>query len=222
VRIPLFPLGTVLYPGLLLPLHVFEPRYRELVRDLMDLPTDAPRRFGVVAIREGREVGADGVRALYGVGCTAELRQVEARPDGRFDIATIGVDRFRLGPLEHSRAYAQADIEVLPEVRGPDAGVLAQVVDRLFHRYREAVLAGRGDAGRGEPPELASDPILLSYVVAAATVLDLPDKQALLEAASAADRLRLELRLLRREYAVLRRLPSLPAVDLARSGYGVN
>ncbi len=64
--LPLFPLGTVLFPGLLLPLHIFEERYRQLVRDLVRQPE--PRRFGVVAIREGRETGIDGVAALYEIG----------------------------------------------------------------------------------------------------------------------------------------------------------
>ena len=73
--LPLFPLGTVLFPGLLLPLHIFEDRYRQLVRDLADGPE--PRRFGVIAIRHGRETGVDGIQALYEIGCTAILRQVK-------------------------------------------------------------------------------------------------------------------------------------------------
>ena len=88
-RLPLFPLGTVLFPGLVLPLHIFEPRYRTLVADLVALPESEPRRFGVVAIRAGREVGADGVRALHAVGCTAELRQVQRHEDGRYDIVAF-------------------------------------------------------------------------------------------------------------------------------------
>ena len=71
---PLFPLGTVLYPGLVLPLHIFEERYRQLVGDLLDGPE--PREFGVIAIRKGRETGVDGVSALYEIGCAAALRQV--------------------------------------------------------------------------------------------------------------------------------------------------
>ena len=65
--LPLFPLPLVLLPGVVLPLHVFEPRYRVLVQALLELPDEAERRFGVVAIRAGREVGADGVRALHAV-----------------------------------------------------------------------------------------------------------------------------------------------------------
>ena len=73
--LPLFPLGAVLYPGMLLPLHIFEERYRQLVRDL--LAGSDPRRFGVIAIRKGRETGIDGVHSLYEVGCVATLRRVE-------------------------------------------------------------------------------------------------------------------------------------------------
>ena len=86
--LPLFPLGTVLYPGLLLPLHIFEERYRQLVRDLLDGPE--PRRFGVIAIRKGRETGVAGISSLHEIGCTATLRRVAEHDDGRFDLVTVG------------------------------------------------------------------------------------------------------------------------------------
>ena len=101
----MFPLGTVLFPGLVLPLHIFEERYRDLVRHLVALPADAPREFGVVAIRQGWETlpaagpattaPASAAVTLHEVGCTAELRQVTELPDGRFDIVTVGRRRFR-------------------------------------------------------------------------------------------------------------------------------
>jgi Lon protease-like protein len=96
VRLPLFPLGLVLVPGLLLPLHVFEHRYRVMVRDLLALPEEE-RRFGVVAIRTGREVGEDGVTALHHVGCTAQVRRVDPHDDGRFDVVSSGGERFACG-----------------------------------------------------------------------------------------------------------------------------
>jgi len=102
--LPLFPLGTVLYPGLLLPLHIFEDRYRQLVRDLLEGPE--PQRFGVIAIRKGRETGVDGVSGLYEIGCTATLRQVTELKDGRFDLVTVGTQRFRLGQLDDSPALS--------------------------------------------------------------------------------------------------------------------
>src|SRR4249920_379422 len=106
---PLFPLGTVLYPGLLLPLHIFEERYRQLVRDLLE--GQEPRDFGVIAIRKGRETGVDGISALYQIGCTTRLRRVMRHDDGRFELVTVGVQRFRLLGLDHSRPYLQGEIE---------------------------------------------------------------------------------------------------------------
>src|ERR1700745_1986969 len=100
--LPLFPLGTVLYPGMLLPLHIFEERDRHLVGALLARPE--PRRFGVIAIRKGRETGVDGVQSLYEIGCTATLRRVERHEDGRFDIVTVGTQRFRLLRLDHNRS----------------------------------------------------------------------------------------------------------------------
>jgi len=216
-RLPLFPLGSVLYPGLLMPLHIFEDRYRELVSDLLALPEDA-REFGIVAIREGRETGVDGITALYEVGCTARLRQVEAYDDGRFDIVTTGATRFRLHGLDDSRSYFQGDVELLDEPPGDEeATVVADGVRRLFGRYR-AVLTGDGD----ESQELPSDPGVLSYLVAAAMILDLADKQALLAATDVSSRLRAELDLLRRETRILRDLQMLPAVELTRSPISPN
>jgi hypothetical protein len=220
-RLPLFPLGTVLFPGLLLPLHIFEERYRLLVRELVDVPEGQPRRFGVIAIREGREVGAHGVRALYDVGCTAELREVQAYDDGRFRIVTTGTARFRLQSLDSSRPYFQGDVEFLDELRGDEAEVLSAGVSRLFLRYRAALLAAQAQPDSG-PPDLPDDAIVLSYLVAAAMVLDLGDKQRLLESPDAAARLRAELALLRREVAVVRELPSLPAVDLLSQSVSPN
>jgi Lon protease-like protein len=206
-RLPLFPLGTVLFPGVLLPLHVFEERYRQLVRDLLVAPHEQ-RAFGVVAIREGREVGADGVRALHAIGCVARLYRAEPYADGRFDIVTTGDQRFRLDHLDESQAYLQGEVTLLGEPDGPDVQQLAGQVEKVWAGYRTA-LGGVDD----EAPE---DARALSYLVAAGTVLDLGEKQRLLEAADTATRLRAELALLRRETALLELLPSLPAVELTR------
>ena len=99
-RLPLFPLATVLVPGLVLPLHVFEPRYRELVERLMALPEGATRQFGVIALRAGAEGEGEGTGALHAVGCTAELREVTPYADGRFDIVSVGETRFRLTEIQ--------------------------------------------------------------------------------------------------------------------------
>jgi Lon protease-like protein len=95
--IPLFPLGSPLFPGVVLPLEVFEPRYRTLVAELTALPEGAERRFGVVAIRQGWEVERIApAAALYDVGCTAVLRVVAPRADGGYRVVTVGGERFRL------------------------------------------------------------------------------------------------------------------------------
>jgi uncharacterized protein len=117
--IPLFPLATPLFPCIVLPLEIFEPRYRRLVRDLMALPERSDRRFfGVTAIRQGWEVERVApAAALYDIGCTARLQAVGPRPDGGFRIVTVGVDRFRL--LEvlvgEEPPYLQAEVEWLAD-----------------------------------------------------------------------------------------------------------
>ncbi|NTV38300.1 MAG: hypothetical protein HGA82_03875 [Anaerolineales bacterium] len=94
-RIPLFPLGLVLLPGMVLPLHIFEERYRGLIEALLSLPDGAVRQFGVICIRAGAEAGQPRP-VVYEVGCTAELREVTPYSDGRFDIVSVGETRFRL------------------------------------------------------------------------------------------------------------------------------
>ena len=99
--LPLFPLGTVLMPGGRLPLQIFEPRYVQLLRDLLDGQDERSPVFGVVAIREGFEVGDDGVRALHPVGCGALLTQAAALEGERFLVVSEGTDRFRLDAIPH-------------------------------------------------------------------------------------------------------------------------
>jgi ATP-dependent Lon protease len=117
--IPLFPLGTPLFPGVVLPLHVFEPRYRRLMRDLLSLPESSDRRFfGVVAIRQGWEVEQVApAEALYDVGCTARVRRVASQPDGGFAIVTVGGDRFRLLDVivGDDPPYLQGEVEWLAD-----------------------------------------------------------------------------------------------------------
>ncbi|MEU2349341.1 LON peptidase substrate-binding domain-containing protein [Modestobacter sp. NPDC049651] len=120
--IPLFPLGTPLFPGVVLPLNVFEPRYRQLVADLTALPEGDQRRFGVVAIRQGWEVERVApAEALFDVGCTAVVRAVAAQPDGGYRLVAVGGDRFRLldvlvgDPAADEPPYLRAVVEWLGE-----------------------------------------------------------------------------------------------------------
>jgi Lon protease-like protein len=219
-RLPLFPLGTVLFPGLVLPLHIFEPRYRQLVEDLLAGPE--PREFGVIAIRRGRETGVDGVSALYETGCTAVLRQVERLDDGGFDLVAVGGQRFQLGELADPAPYLSGTLDLLPDDVGDDAeaALAARAVQQLFRTYLD-LLAERGGV-RVTAPELPDEPVLLSHLVAAAVVVDLPDKQRLLEEPDACQRLVAERTVLTREIRMTRSLTTTPAPDLRFAPYSQN
>ena len=226
--LPLFPLSTVLFPGMRLPLHIFEQRYRELAAHLQEQPE--PRRFGVIAIRKGREVGADGITALHDVGCVAQVRQISPHPDGRFDLSTVGTKRFRLLRVDDSLPYFQGEIEMLPEeelpgdpaAAAPD-GALAFATRRVQAGFR-AYLNALADRGGGviNVADLPDEPLLLSYLVGAAMIIDLPERQSLLAAPTALDRLRLERSLLVRETAMFRATTSRPAPDFAYEQFSQN
>jgi len=217
---PLFPLGTVLYPGLVLPLHIFEQRYRQLVRDLLAGPE--PRCFGVVAIRKGRETGIDGVAALHRIGCTATLHRVTPFEDGRYQLVTVGTQRFRLLALDQSLPYLQGEIDLLAEEIGDEAAaaLAAGAVQQAFGEYLAALAAYQGT--QLTLPELPGEPVLLSYLVAATMIVDLADRQLLLAEPDAAARLAAERMMLTRETAMLHTLPSTPATDLRNSPYNPN
>ena len=218
--LPLFPLGTVLYPGLLLPLNIFEERYLRLVHDLLGGPE--PRRFGVIAIRKGRETGVDGISALHEIGCTATLREAAEQDDGRFRLVTVGTQRFRLASLDDSRPYLQGDVELLEERVGDEAaaGLAAQAVRRGFRGYVEALASQQ--SVEVSVPELPDEPLVLSYLVAASMILDLPLRQQLLAEPDAERRLGAERELLARETTMLRSLTATPAPDLRNTPYNPN
>ena len=218
--LPLFPLGAVLYPGMLLPLHIFEDRYRQLVRDLLDGPD--PRRFGVIAIRKGRETGIEGVHSLYEVGCIATLRRVEQHEDGRYDIVTVGTQRFKLLSLDQTRPYLQGEVELLDDdVTNQAAAVpLVRTVQTAFRGYTDALTEWGGATVRIE--ELPDEPTLLSFIVAAAMIIDLTERQGLLAEPDTLRRLNMQRALLSRETAMLRTTTSRPAPDLRNTPYNPN
>jgi uncharacterized protein len=218
--LPLFPLGAVLYPGMLLPLHIFEERYRQLVRDLLD--GTEPRRFGVIAIRKGRETGIDGVHSLYEIGCTATLRRVDQHEDGRFDIVTLGTQRFRLLRLDQTRPYLQGEVEMLAEdpLDVATAGPAVRVIQAAFREYLDALTEWGGATVRLE--EMPDEPELLSFIVAAAMVIDLPERQVMLAESDTLRRLAMQRALLSRETAMLRTTTSRPAPDLRNTPYSPN
>lgn len=228
--LPLFPLNTVLFPGLVLPLHVFEPRYRALIRHLMSKPDNGSREFGVVAIQRGWEVEqvagaapADpgrgdqvpvagvpaGPVSLHEVGCSAQLRQVTEHPDGRFEVVTVGRQRFRIVTIKAAAPYLVADVEYLPDSVGdPDvADRLAPRVLAVFRRYLALIQPGSDQVVE----QLPEQPTVLSHLVAAAAHLTVDDRQHLLAQPDTVSRLRAELTLISREAALLRRVRAVPA-----------
>ncbi|MFB7915012.1 LON peptidase substrate-binding domain-containing protein [Streptomyces sp. NPDC056061] len=238
-RLPLFPLNAVLFPGLVLPLNVFEERYRAMMRELLRTGEDEPRRFAVVAIRDGHEVaptatgmpdtvrtpvdkgpaagfGAEPIRSFHHVGCVADAAKIRERPDGSFEVLATGTTRVELLSVDASGPFLTAELKELEEKPGEEAGALAEGVLRAFRGYQKR-LAGASERSLTTGAELPDDPSVVSYLVAAAAVLDVPSKQRLLQAPDTASRLREELKMLRAETAVIRHLPSLPAVDLTRA-----
>lgn len=192
--LPLFPLGTVLMPGSRLPLQIFEPRYVQLLRDLLDDQDERSPVFGVVAIREGFEVGEDGVRALHPVGCGALLTQAAALEGARFLVVSEGTDRFRVDGIDESAGtpYVTARITWLTEPDGDAASVVA-----LAAQLRTELTAFA--AAVGADAELPDDDRALAYAVPDTVSLDVVDRQALLESTDTESRLRLGMRLVRRE-----------------------
>lgn len=214
--LPLFPLGSVLFPGVVMPLRVFEPRYRQLVEDLQALPEGVDQRFGVVAIRDGREVGEGSVRSVYEYGCTAQLSTVDAADDGSYALVTTGVERFRVLSADLvGTPYPTAEVELLTDSPGEDADSLRTPATAQFLGYQRALSGLRG-VRVGPLPQLPDDPTVLSYLIAATMIIDLREKHSLLAAADTATRLRREQALLRRESLLIQELRSLPAVDLLK------
>jgi hypothetical protein len=228
--LPVFPLSTVLFPGLVLPLHIFEERYRTLVRELVASPQDGPHEFGVVTLRraaevqsvpEGDEPPVDETPVtsdqLYEVGCTAELRQVTELPDGRFDIVTVGRRRFRLLGVEAgAEPYLTAEVEWLADEE-EDADETAELLaPRVLAAFRAYLDLLRPSAEVLD--QVPDDPTVLSHLVAATTQLTTDERQLLLAAPDTASRLRSELKLLSREAALLARVRAVPVPlsDLAR------
>jgi Lon protease-like protein len=221
-QLPMFPLNTVLVPGATMPLHVFEDRYRALVHHLLTIPDKSLRLFGVVAIREGYEVGAHGAQSVHRVGCLVQKTSVVPYADGRFDIEVVGRRRLRLNAMDTSGPYLVGDVDLLGE--GPPAlpGGDDEVERTLatFETYRERLAELRG--AEVLDASLPRDPEYLSYTLASASLLTLREQQGLLETDTARERLILLRHALREEMRAMRAIPSLPATEVARSSWSPN
>lgn len=218
---PVFPLNLVAFPGMSVPLHIFEERYRAMVRHLMSLTDPADRCFVVVAIREGYEIGGHGLRSLYRVGTTVQITEVDPYDDGRFDVLAVGRERVRVTEVDESQLFLQAQVDAVVG-GGEDVDASRQAARTLatFATYRAAVSRLRdGEVMQGPLPR---DPEMLSYALAATCALTLQQRQQLLEMPGTADRLDLLRSMLHRELQAMRVVPSLPATEVARSRWSPN
>ena len=241
MQLPLFPLHTVLCPGIALPLHIFEERYRELVRYCIETPSP----FGVVLIREGAEAGG-GTIAFSAIGTTAEIRRAGRYPDGRYDLLVVGTGRFAVEEVTvGDRPYILAEATLLDDevADAEEARRLANLATRRFVRYLELLQPRDGESteeidisvevetedtegeetsgamaetiGEVEVEQgdetvrrrvvIPDDPTTLSYLLAGIIQIELPRRQALLEAETTDERLRDLLDLIDRETFLLRR-----------------
>ena len=249
MEIPLFPLHTVLCPGIVLPLHIFEARYRAMTQHCLE----SGEPFGVVLIRDGREVASRGMATLAVVGAFAEIREVGRYPDGRYDLMAAATGRFAIESVDaHKEPYLVATVTPLDDEVGdePRAERLAAVAIKRFVRYLDLMRARDGESTEvldirveidGPPddddvadapvdevdlllePErllaadaaerpipdrhdlvIPDDPTVLSYLLSGIVQVELPRRQALLEAETSVERLEGLVPLLEREILLLR------------------
>ena len=215
----MFPLSTVVFPGVSLPLHVFEDRYRALVAHLLTVDDPAERVFGTVAIREGYEVGDHGSQSLYRVGVRLQLTDVEANDDGTFEIEAVARERILLHGLDASGDFAVGDVADHPDAEGPVPEELLNRARATFTAYRAAISELQGATFSGTLPR---DPGYLSWTLAALAPLPMAERQSLLEADSPLERLELVTSLLREELRAINVIPSLPATEVDRTSWSPN
>lgn len=201
-HLPLFPLHTVLFPGVPLPLRVFEERYKLLVKRCLE----EDGALGIVLIRSGSEVGAPAVP--HEVGTLARITQVDKRSDGTLNLATVGERRFRIRSIDDSRPYAVGDVELLDDEQPDVPNRLLAMVREQFTEYVQ-VLRRLARQAEGDVP-IPEGALELSYAVAANLQIRRAEQQSLLED-TPADRLAHERHLLHRELTIVERLGAVAA-----------
>ena len=186
IELPMFPLGMVLFPTQLLPLHVFEPRYRLMTRDILA----GDGRFGVVLIERGSEVGGGDTRSDFG--CVAQLVQAQQAADGRYALMAIGVERLRVHEWLPDDPYPRASVELITDT---PSGLTTEELDERFHastaklRRVLALAAELGQPAAASTIEFSDDPRTGSLQLCAAAPLGPFDRQRLLAASGADERL---------------------------------
>jgi Lon protease-like protein len=179
-QLPLFPLGSILFPGTTINLHIFEERYRQMIGRCLEQQSP----FGVVLIRQGDEVeeGRLGARPAepYAIGTAAEISANVKLEDGRFLLTATGRERFRIQYVLQRAPYLIASVAELPEVVGAGVDAAADELRATYERYWQAVAAATGVPA--QPDELPEEPLALAYQLADRIQVPLARKQHWLEA----------------------------------------
>jgi len=200
-RLRLFPLNTVLFPGAVLNLHVFEPRYRKLVSECLESGED----FGVCLIRDGDEAGDPNVMP-HEIGTTAEISDMTPLEGGRYYISTLGRRRFRIERVIERDPYLLVDATYLDEEVSTDAGAVEKLVSEIRDVFREYLRLLVEFSGIHADINLPEDSVEASFLIGDALQVADSMKQRLLELSSTEQRLTVELGFLRRLLPQLRAL----------------
>lgn len=176
-EIPIFPLNTVLFPGMVLPLHIFEERYKQMVKYCIS----ESRPFGVVLLRAGRAEGF-GAQEIHEIGTVAQITQVNRLANDRFQILTLGVQRFRLRSVHSQQSYLTGEVEVFPllEDNITEKSKPSRLIAIRLKKYLDIIKSvGEIDLDLNEFP---TDPVTLAFLTAIILPISNEEKQKLLGA----------------------------------------
>jgi len=209
--LPLFPLNTVLLPGQVMPLHIFENRYKQLVSDLLTMG-ETEQKFGIVAITAGSETEG-GIPKVAEVGTVAHLRKTTKANDGTFDIIVIGGERFEITRISELRApYLVADIKTRPEIHPEfDEDTLVAAKEKCVD-FMMMFDADNDNA----VDKLPNDPSALSFLIAGFLPLSSNEQQKILEIDNSMQRLKSAMKVINRETILMQEIPSIPTPFLTR------
>jgi len=200
-RLRLFPLNAVLFPGAVLNLHIFEPRYKQMVSECLQ----RGEPFGVCLIREGDEAGDPSVMP-YDVGTTAEIGDVTPLENGRYYISSVGGRRFKVERIVAREPYLTVEVTYLPEEQSPDSDTVQALLLEIRSVFRDYLRLLVEFSGMHADIDLPADPIDASFLIGDALQVADSMKQRLLELSSTEQRLTVELGFLRRLLPQLRAL----------------
>lgn len=201
IEIPLFPLNVVLFPGMVLPLHIFEPRYRQMIADCQQQELE----FGVVLVQPESTFLRE---EPYAIGTMAEIRDLDRMEDGRLNIIAMGTRRFRILSQHRKKPYLSGLVEFYEDVSEPFDDLLStdKQARSLFADYIDLLLKAANE--KDVKAELPPDPEALSYFIAYFLDLEREQQQHFLELTSTLQRLKEETAILRREVPFLRQILS--------------